>query len=119
VRWTTDFAQQIRTWLEERRGSRIPTPKEMVSSVLGHIGKKEGRSMIACLKDWLEESLLNSQIEFCIWGHEDENGEPKKGVLGDHLCTLIEPTPSGSSNRGSLIPFRKNGRRREEVGKRS
>ena len=93
VRWTTDFAQQIRTWFEERRGSRIPTPKEMVSSVLGHIGKKEGRSMIACLKDWLEESLLNSQIEFCNWGHEDENGEPKKGVLGDHLCTLIEPTP--------------------------
>ena len=36
--------------------------------------------MITCLKDWLEEGLLNSQIELCNWGPEDENVESKKGV---------------------------------------
>ena len=51
VRWTTDFAQQIRTWFEERRGFRIPTPKEMVSSVLGHIGKNLKTKMVSRKKE--------------------------------------------------------------------
>ena len=44
--------------------------------------------MVACLQDWLEEGLSNSQIEYCIWGPEDENDEPRKGSL--NLTELSE-----------------------------
>ncbi len=53
--WETGIgSKQIRVWFEECRGSRISIPKETISSGLGHIGRKEGRVMVACLKDWLE-----------------------------------------------------------------
>ena len=44
--------------------------------------------MVVCLKDCLEEGLSNSQIEYCSWGPEDEDGEPKKGSL--NLTELSE-----------------------------
>jgi hypothetical protein len=78
VRLTTGFSRQIRTWFEERRESRISTPKETVPLYSGQVGCKEGRVMVSCLKDCLEEGLSSSQIEHCNWGPEDENGESKK-----------------------------------------
>ena len=44
--------------------------------------------MVTCLKDCLEEDLSNSRIEYCSWGPEDENGEPKKG--SQNLMELSE-----------------------------
>ena len=88
VRLTTGFSRQIRAWFEERRESRISTPKETVSLCSGQVGWSEGRVMVECLQDWLEEGLSNSQIEYCSWGPEDENGEPKKGSL--NLTELSE-----------------------------
>ena len=52
--------------------------------------------MVVCLKDWLEEGLSNSQIEYCNWGPEDENGKPKQGSLNlpelseEELTELID-----------------------------
>ena len=51
VRQTTGCSRQIRVWFEERRGSRISTPKETASLGSGHVGWREGRVTVACLKD--------------------------------------------------------------------
>jgi hypothetical protein len=53
----------------------------------------------ACLKDWIEEGLFNSQIETGSWGLETGNGELVEGLESDE--------PVGGRNDASKVGGRR------------